>query len=249
MMSPSPSLPRAAEEVVEADLVQRRGRGVGRDVAADAVGRAVGAHDHRHRVPADEALDAALDLVAAGERRLLLGTDRVDVGRDGGERQADARPCGAWCRSVASSRCTRSAIPLLDDVVERLEPLPLFDGLELGGVASARCSSWTMSVLGPSRPGSCQRLTIFLSLTARVDEITMSHAPSPRVLVAAALAVGRTETSPRAASASHVRALTPHGTARRWPRGSRRPTSAPTSSALPDARAPRAREARRGRAG
>ena len=70
MMSPSPSSSLAAEEVVEADFVERRRRGVGRDVPADAVRVAVGAHDHRHRVPADEALDAALDLPAAGERRL-----------------------------------------------------------------------------------------------------------------------------------------------------------------------------------
>ena len=88
----------AAEEVVEADFVQRRGRGERRDVAADAVFDAVGAHDHRHRVPAHEALDAALDLAAAGIRHLLVGVDGVDVGRVRRERQLARRSSGRGCR-------------------------------------------------------------------------------------------------------------------------------------------------------
>ena len=49
----------AAEEVVEADLVERRGAGEGGDVPAD-VGVLVRLEHHRHRVPADDALDAAV---------------------------------------------------------------------------------------------------------------------------------------------------------------------------------------------
>ena len=63
----------ALEEVVEADFVQGGGRGERRDVPADAVFRLVRLDDHRQRVPADQALDAAFDLAAAGERRLLGG--------------------------------------------------------------------------------------------------------------------------------------------------------------------------------
>ena len=62
----------ALEEVVEADFVERGGRCEGRDVTADAVFGLVGLDHHRQRVPADEALDAALDLAAAWERRLIL---------------------------------------------------------------------------------------------------------------------------------------------------------------------------------
>ena len=59
----------AAEEVVEADLVERRGGGVGRDVAADADAGALGAVDHDRGVPADVAAELALDvLVARGTR-------------------------------------------------------------------------------------------------------------------------------------------------------------------------------------
>ena len=62
----------AAEEVVEADLVERGRAGERRQVAADAVGVLVGLDDHHRRVPADEGADAALDVLVAGEPRLLL---------------------------------------------------------------------------------------------------------------------------------------------------------------------------------
>ena len=72
----------------------------------------VGAHDHRQRVPADEALDAALDVVAARHQRLLVGGDRVDVGRVGGERQLDAVLPWRECVSSRSSRATLAGPPL-----------------------------------------------------------------------------------------------------------------------------------------
>src|SRR6185503_3797123 len=52
----------AAEEMIERHLVQRRRRREGRDVPADALFRLVRAHDHRRGVPANEALDAALEI-------------------------------------------------------------------------------------------------------------------------------------------------------------------------------------------
>jgi hypothetical protein len=55
-------VPGAPEEVVEAHLEEGGAGGKGGDVAADARMLAVGAHHHGHGVPADDALDAALDL-------------------------------------------------------------------------------------------------------------------------------------------------------------------------------------------
>src|SRR5439155_15920495 len=60
----------AVEEVVEAALVEGGGRGVRRQVPAEAVVAAVGPGDHGHGVPADEGPDAALDVLVAGEPRL-----------------------------------------------------------------------------------------------------------------------------------------------------------------------------------
>ena len=117
----------AFEEVVERHFVESRRRGVGRDVAADPVRVAIGADHHRHRVPADEALDPPLDLLAAGERGLLVGRDGVDVGRDRRERQRHS----AHPRMMADGGeepLDAAAVSLLDDVVEGFAPLALFQG-------------------------------------------------------------------------------------------------------------------------
>jgi hypothetical protein len=55
------------EEMVVADLIQRRRGGVGRDVPADrsVCSPLVGPDDHRHRIPADDRLDPPFDLGVA----------------------------------------------------------------------------------------------------------------------------------------------------------------------------------------
>ena len=79
----------AAEEVVEADLVQAGRAGVRREMTADAAVGAVGAQDHRDRVPADQPPDPPLQSLVTREERLLLGADRVDVARPRERRQPD----------------------------------------------------------------------------------------------------------------------------------------------------------------
>ena len=71
---------RGAEEMVEADVVQRRGRGEARDVAAELGGFLVRAHHHRHRVPAHERAELVLELRVARRALLLRERDRVEVG-------------------------------------------------------------------------------------------------------------------------------------------------------------------------
>ena len=120
----------ATEEMVEADFVQRGRRGVGGDVPADTVGRPVAADHHRHRVPSHEALDPTFDFLAARQRGLIFHANRVDIRSAGAEREADA--FGA--RMVAERReqaVHTIAVALLDDVVERLAPLTLFECLDL----------------------------------------------------------------------------------------------------------------------
>jgi hypothetical protein len=117
--------------MVEANFIERRGGRVGRDVAADTVGRSIGTHDHGHGVPAYEALDSPLDFLAAGQRRFLGCANGIDIRRDRAERQADAlRPRVVSYRRQQPMHAL--AIALLNDVVKRLSPLPLFECLELG---------------------------------------------------------------------------------------------------------------------
>ena len=70
----------AAEEVVEADLVEGCDGGVGRDVSADLDAGALGTGDLDGGVPTDPAAVFALHGFVAGEVRLLVNGDGVDVG-------------------------------------------------------------------------------------------------------------------------------------------------------------------------
>ena len=113
---------RAAEEVVHPHLVERRGRRVGRDVATDADTGSLGAVDHDRGVPAQPPAVLPLDVLVAGEPRLLLGADRVDV--VGGRQRRDpdlhlAGPLEQLEHHVARAGASGG----LDDPVEGLEPL------------------------------------------------------------------------------------------------------------------------------
>src|SRR6185436_19364752 len=80
---------RSSEEVVEADLVPARGARIRGEMAADALEARIRAEDHRQRVPADHPPHAKLHCLVAGEVRLLLGADRVDVAGLRQAREAD----------------------------------------------------------------------------------------------------------------------------------------------------------------
>ena len=69
----------AAEEVVEANLVERRGTSERRQVTTDALGVLVGAHHHGRGVPADVGANASLDVLVAGEPRLVFARNAVHV--------------------------------------------------------------------------------------------------------------------------------------------------------------------------
>ncbi len=127
----------AAEEVVEADLVEAGRRLVGRDVAADAEAGAVRARDHDRGVPADVGADASLDVLVAGEVGLALGGNGVDEVGAAQRRHADGlltRALQHPQHDVAGAVST----PLVDHLVERAEPVLRLVGIDvrqLGGHA------------------------------------------------------------------------------------------------------------------
>ena len=112
----------AAEEVVEADLVERRRRRVRRQVAADAVGGLVRLDDHHRRVPPDEGADPSLDELVAGEPRLGLAGDRVDVRGRHRRRERHLRLAGAV--EERGEEVARPGLAVhVDHGVERVQPL------------------------------------------------------------------------------------------------------------------------------
>ena len=115
-------MPLAAEEMVETDLVQCRGRRIGGDVAADPDPRALCAMHHDRRVPADERTESSFDVLVTGEPGFGLGGDGVDVvgGRQRGDGHAHlARALQQSQHQIAGTRRPGTA----QQVVERLEPV------------------------------------------------------------------------------------------------------------------------------
>ena len=78
------------KEVIEPHFVQCGRRRVRREVSAEPVESVVRTIDHHHGVPANERPDSPLDELVAGEPRLLLGRDRIDVVGLHHQRHADA---------------------------------------------------------------------------------------------------------------------------------------------------------------
>src|SRR4030095_7911205 len=118
---------------------------------------------------ADEALDAALDIGAARHQGLLFSRDGVDVRRVGGERQLDAVLPGVN-RQVAEQPGDLRRSAGLEHVVERLEPLSSFDGIELRRFLGSNVShkinaSWTNHSLSPSGPMEGTLSRLFLHFT------------------------------------------------------------------------------------
>ena len=81
----------AAEEVVEANLVEARGAGVGGEMPADAGVRLVCAQHHGGGVPANDVADARLHRLISREGGLIARLDGVDVRRGGQGGEIDAK--------------------------------------------------------------------------------------------------------------------------------------------------------------
>ena len=111
----------AVEKMVEGDFVERGGGGERRNVPADARMFLIRSHDHRHRIPADDALDAAFDFSVAGIDRLLIGGNAIDIRRHGGKRYFDAGPMGFFLQD--GEQIADALRPLaFQNVSERFEP-------------------------------------------------------------------------------------------------------------------------------
>ena len=112
----------ATEEVVEADLVERRDRRVGGDVPPDADAGTLRARHYDGGVPADPRTVLALERLVTGEVRLVVHADRVDVRRRELLRHRHgtlARPLEQAQQDVPGAR----AAAVVDEAVQGLDPL------------------------------------------------------------------------------------------------------------------------------
>src|SRR5690606_28446565 len=106
-----------AKEVVESDLEQRSRRGVRGDVPSKSGLVPIGAHDHGHGIPTDDALDAALDLTTPRVGWLLPRGNRIDVRRGHRRQRRDAGLLRPYLEAPQESP-DPLRVPLLKDKVE-----------------------------------------------------------------------------------------------------------------------------------
>ena len=138
----------APPEVVEADLVEGRRGGVGRDVPAHADAGALGAVDLDRGIPADPRAVAALDLFVTRVPRLVRRSDGVDVVGRRQRRDPDvlhARTLEQAQHDVAGPLAAR----VVDQRVDGVQPLGRLlrvdvrqvggDAVEDGAVAEVIC--------------------------------------------------------------------------------------------------------------
>ena len=120
----------AAEEVVEADFVEGRGGGESGNMSAQPVVLLVGPVHHRHRVPADDALDPPLDFAVAGVARLGAMGNRVDVRRV--ERVRQLHPLFGGLAFQHGEQILGPLGPLsFQDIFERLQPFLRLRGVDV----------------------------------------------------------------------------------------------------------------------
>ena len=147
----------AAEEVVEADLVEHGRRGEGGEVPPDALGFLVRLDDHDGGVPADEPADALLEVLVTREPGFLLRRNGVDVG--GRNRGRDVDVAGPGVREHLGQQEPRSPVALgVDDRIERVEPLVGLLGIGVGNlVVKSVDDHWKCPMASDYRRGEPER--------------------------------------------------------------------------------------------
>ena len=143
---------RCSKEVIEADVVEGRGRREARDVSAQGRIDPVRLHDHCHGVPANDRANAVLDGVIAGAPAFLGLGDGVHVGGVRAVREIGSlatRPSDQPAHQVVGALDSL----LLEDRVESVEPLPGLLGI---AIRRQRHSTTSVGAVGDadSRLGS-----------------------------------------------------------------------------------------------
>ena len=108
--------------MVEGDFVERGRGGEGGDVTTNAFVFTIRPDNHRHRVPADDALDSPLQLTVSREGGLTVGRNRVDVRRGDDEGNLHPQPVRLLFNRMKQIARTVSP-PAFEHIAERVKPL------------------------------------------------------------------------------------------------------------------------------
>jgi hypothetical protein len=120
------------EKVVEPDFIQRGARSKRRDMPADSILFPIGAHHHRHSVPADDALDSPFNFPVARKPRLLIDVYGIDVRRGRAERQRYPAAVRLLLKQHEQLADALGA-SAVQNIFQRLQPLFDFGGILPGG--------------------------------------------------------------------------------------------------------------------
>ena len=112
--------------MVERNLIQRGGRGEGGDMTADAFLNFIGADYHGQRIPAHQALDAALHFLASRKRSLLPGGNCVLVRSGRSKRQIDAGFAAGVQRQLLQQPAGTIGAAMRKNIIQGVDPLPRF---------------------------------------------------------------------------------------------------------------------------
>ena len=113
---------RSTEEVVHADFIERGRRSVAGDVSADTDAGTLGPVHHDRGIPANVCPDPAFDVLVAGEGRLVLRSDGVDVVSLANVGYADFTLSGEALKFAHEIARTGGASSV-DDAVQGIPPL------------------------------------------------------------------------------------------------------------------------------
>jgi hypothetical protein len=125
------------EEMIEAGLEDLRHRRIARDVAAELAVGAVGSHDHRERIPADDCDDPLLEHEIPRKGLLVLKLDRIAIGRIGMRARGNADLHRALIERLEQKPCPSNAM-IARNRFERGDPFGRF--VRIGVVWSAGVS-------------------------------------------------------------------------------------------------------------
>ncbi len=123
----------AAEEMVEAHLVQRRGGGIGGDVTAHTHTGTLGAMNHDRGIPAHQTSEATLQIHVAGIGRLDVGGNGVDVVGGGKRRQVEMLGARLFQQLEHHIACAVQSVGV-DHGIQGRQPLRGFLGVGVGQV-------------------------------------------------------------------------------------------------------------------